>query len=166
MCVCVCLYVCTMSHLVCHKPTKLISDNQHCYNIYIYIYIYNITWLCLWPLMSCILHLLSRVKIFFFFFKSGGLIFFFEKWGLFVWMCAKVCVLLNVSIFAYVLLLAGTYICMFAYVLAYIFTYIHIFSLFVDGKGWDKGKDCEKGNEWVRWGNGLLQSEFLFLILW
>ena len=28
-----------ISHLVRHKPTKLISDSQHCY-IYIYIYIY------------------------------------------------------------------------------------------------------------------------------
>ena len=27
-------------HLVRHKPTKWFCDNQHCYNIYIYIYMY------------------------------------------------------------------------------------------------------------------------------
>ena len=26
--------------LVRHKPTKWISDNRHCYNVYIHIYVY------------------------------------------------------------------------------------------------------------------------------
>ena len=86
---------------------------------------------------------------------------FQNGWGLvFVCMCAYVCVVLNVSVFGYVHLLARTYRCMFAYILACIFTYIHIFSLFVVGKREDEGRGWEKrrvGEERV--GNGVLQSE-------
>ena len=32
------------------------------------------------------------------------------------------------------------------YILACIFIYEHIFPLFIDGKGWDKGRECEKDN--------------------
>ena len=69
----------------------------------------------------------------------------FDKWGLFVCMCAYVCVFLNVSMFVSVLSLARAYIRMFAYVLACIFIYLHIFPQSVDGKGWDKWRECEKG---------------------
>ena len=61
-------------------------------------------------------------------------IFLFGKWGLFLCMCVKVCVVLNFSMFVCVLLVTRTYICMFAYMLAYLFTYIHIFPLSVFGK--------------------------------
>ena len=48
-----------------------------------------------------------------------------------------------------------TYI--FAYVLAYIFTYLRILILTVDGKGLDKGRECDKGRVGEVEGNGLLQ---------
>ena len=51
-----------------------------------------------------------------------------------MYMCAEVCVLLDVSVFVYVLSLAQTYIRIFIYVVAWI-TYIHIFPLSVVGKG-------------------------------
>ena len=63
--------------------------------------------------------------------------------------------LLNVSMFVYVLLLI-TYVCMFAYVLADIFTDSHIFPLSVSGK------ECEKRRVEEGRGNRLIQSEFLF----
>ena len=50
-------------------------------------------------------------------------------------MCDYVCVLLKVSMLAYVLLFARTYIRTFAYILACIFSYIHLFQLSVNGKG-------------------------------
>ena len=52
---------------------------------------------------------------------------------------------------------------MFAYVLASIFAYLHIFPLSVGGKGWDKGRQCEKRGVGEGGRNGLLPSEFLFL---
>ena len=67
------------------------------------------------------------------------------------------------SMFVYVLLLARSYICIFAYILANIVTYMHIFPLCVDGKEWDERREWEKSSVGVRGGNGLLQSEFLFL---
>ena len=87
--------------------------------------------------------------------------FLFEKgWELFVCMCAKICILLDVTMFVYVLLLTRTYIRIFAYILACIFTYIHIFLLSVVGKGCDEGRECEKGRvDKDGMGNGLLQSE-------
>ena len=68
--------------------------------------------------------------------------------------------LLNVSMFEYVLLLAHTYVCIFVYVLAFIFTYLHIFLLSVDGKELDKGKVGEKRRVSEGGGNDLLQSDF------
>ena len=44
-----------------------------------------------------------------------------------------------------------------------IFTYLYIFPLSVNEKGWDKGRKCEKWKVGERGGNGLLQSEFLFI---
>ena len=59
-----------------------------------------------------------------------------------------------------------TYINIFAYILTCIFTYIHIFLLSVVGKGWNEGREWEKGRvDEERVGNGLLQSEWFFLIL-
>ena len=64
---------------------------------------------------------------------------------------------------AYVLLFVCTYIRMFEYVLACILTYFHLFPLSIGGKGCDDGRKCKKGRMGEGWGNGLLQSEFLFL---
>ena len=71
--------------------------------------------------------------------------------------------LLNVSMFVYVLLLARIYVRMFVCVLACIFIYLHIFLLSVGGKEWDKGRECKKRRISEGGGNGLLQSEFLLL---
>ena len=71
--------------------------------------------------------------------------------------------LLNVSMFMFVLLLVCIYVCMFVYVLACIFIYIHVFPLSVCRKGRDKERECEMRRVGARGGNGFLQSEFLFL---
>ena len=60
-------------------------------------------------------------------------------------MCADIHVLLNGSMFMYVLLLVNTNIRMFAYVMVCIFTYLLIFPLSVGGKEWYEGRECEKG---------------------
>ena len=70
---------------------------------------------------------------------------------------------MNVSMFVYVLFLARTYVHMFVYVLICIFTYLHISPLSTGGKEWDKGRECEERKVVEGGGNGLLQSEFLFL---
>ena len=54
---------------------------------------------------------------------------------------------------------------MFVYVRACIFTYLNISAYFhclLMGKDEMKDKSVRR-DEWVRWGNGWLQSEFLFL---
>ena len=60
-------------------------------------------------------------------------------------MWAKVCVLLNVSMFNVMLLLTQSYILMIAYILTC------IFPLSVVGKGWDKGRECDKGRVGEDW---------------
>ena len=52
--------------------------------------------------------------------------------------------LLNVTMFVYVMLLARTYVRIFVYVLACIFTYLHIFLLSVGGKEWDQERECKQ----------------------
>ena len=78
-------------------------------------------------------------------------------------LCAYVCVLLNVSMFVYALSLAHTYICIFAYVVAWIFTYIHIFPLSVVGNGWGKGREC---NMYYSGGSQLLFTKHPSKIHW
>ena len=53
------------------------------------------------------------------------------------------------------------------YVVAWIFTNIHVFPLSAVGKGWGKGKECEKGRVDEKGvGTELLQPElFLFLLI-
>ena len=74
--------------------------------------------------------------------------FLFEKWGSFECiMCAKVCVLFNVSMFVYVLLLLR----MYWHSSVHIYTYFHCLLL----------RRGEMKEEWVRrgWRNELWQSE-------
>ena len=64
--------------------------------------------------------------------------------------------------FVYVLLLPRMYVCMFVYVLAGIFTYLYIFPLPIGGKRrGTKEESMRRMSEGG--GNGLWQSEFLFL---
>ena len=100
--------------------------------------------------------------------------FLFEKFFFYMCICvpkfvrmrAWISLLLNVSSFVYVKLLACTRIHMFACILVCNFSYVHIFLLSVNGNGWDKGIECEVvkvDNEEV--GNGLLQSPRLSLLI-
>ena len=56
-----------------------------------------------------------------------------------MYMCAQVCVFLNVSMFVFVMSLTRTYIGIFAHVVAWIFTYIQIFLLSIVRKQRGKG---------------------------
>ena len=98
--------------------------------------------------------------------------FLFEKWELFVCMCTLDCVLLNVNMFVYVLLLTRTYIRMFAYVLACILTYLPIYSAVC---WWDRVRQRKRvwvdKSEWVsEWRKMEMdccnQNFFLLLTLW
>ena len=86
-----------------------------------------------------------RVKVF----KKKRLInrvsFFSKRTGAYLCVCVqRFCVLLNVIMFVYVLLLARTHIRLFEYILTCIFTYVHILPLSIVGMGWDQGKEFEK----------------------
>ena len=87
-------FIYTHTHIHTHTHTHT--------HIYIYIYIYiSITWWCLWPWVSCLMHT-SEWKVF----KKQPI----NVVNFLIWcMCAQVCVHLNVSVFVYVLLLTHTY---------------------------------------------------------
>ena len=75
--------------------------------------------------------------------------------GVFVYMCAYVCVPVNVCMFVYMLLLARTYIRIFAYIVACIFTYVYSYFrslLFVRS---ETKEEAVRKEQWVKRGCGM-----------